>query len=88
MLGGCTRHRHTTVLSYDPHHRHALFHRHRRARHRFHHPGSAAADLPDLEVEATVARRDSADKADKQDHPGLQDKTFDAEAIASASNVY
>jgi hypothetical protein len=39
-------------------------------------------------VEAIVARRDLEDKADKQGHPGLQDKTFNAEAITSALNVY
>lgn len=53
----------------------------------FHLRDSAVHGLPAL-VEATAARRDSADKADKPDHPGLQDKTFNAEAITSALNVY
>jgi hypothetical protein len=37
---------------------------------------------------ATVARPALEDKADKQGHQGLQDKTFNAEAITSALNVY
>jgi hypothetical protein len=53
----------------------------------FHLRDSAVHGLPAL-VETTVARRDSADKEDKQGHQGLQDKKMNAEAIASAFIFY
>ena len=82
---GCGMHHCTTVpWCVQCHRRHpVLFH----VRQLFHLLDSAVHGLPAL-VEATVARRDSAGKADKQGHPGLQDKTFNAEAITSALNVY